>query len=141
MTVHSYPAPVINVEIERYFDGAAAGRLLLKKCNVCGKTHFYPRALCPFCFADRTEWFESCGKGIIYSYSVMRRVEPVFAIAYVTLEEGVTMLSHIVDYENHGLRIGQSVKVVFKASDSGSLIPLFTPVCDVESSSPDPGYV
>ena len=127
MTEHLYPAPAINVEIKPYFDAAAAGRLLLKKCNDCGKAHFYPRALCPFCFADRTEWFESCGKGIIYSYSVMRRVEPVFAIAYVTLAEGPTMMTNIVDCDLDSIKIGQAVRLVFKPSEGGAPVPMFTP--------------
>ena len=37
------------------------------------------------------------GRGTIYSYSVMRRVPVPYAIAYVTLDEGVTMMTNIVD--------------------------------------------
>ena len=35
-----------------------------------------------------TEWSGASGKGTIYSFSMMRRAARVYAIAYVTLEEG-----------------------------------------------------
>ena len=42
--------------------------------------------------------FTSPGTGTIYSVSVTRRAGPIaFAIAYVTLDEGVSMLTNIVD--------------------------------------------
>ena len=52
---------------------------------------------------------------MIYTYSVMRRGAPEpYAIAYVTLAEGPTMMTNIVDCDLDGIRIGQKVKVVFK---------------------------
>jgi uncharacterized OB-fold protein len=123
------PAPPVNAENKPYFDAAAEGKLLIKRCATCGEVHFYPRAICPYCFSDRTEWREASGKGTIYSYSVMRRGVPIpYAIAYVTLEEGVTMLTNIVDCDFDAIRIGQKVKAVFKPTDGGAAIPMFTPV-------------
>ena len=122
------PAPRPNPENQAYFDAAAQGRLLVKRCAACGERHFYPRAICPFCFSDRTEWQQASGTGTIYSYSVMRRGVPVsYAIAYVTLAEGVTMLTNIVDCDLDSIRIGQRVKVVFKPTDGGPPVPMFTP--------------
>jgi uncharacterized OB-fold protein len=51
-----YPAPAINPEIKPFFDAAAEGKLALKKCAACGQIHHYPRAICPFCASDLTEW-------------------------------------------------------------------------------------
>jgi uncharacterized OB-fold protein len=45
----------------------------------------------------------------------------------VTLEEGVTMMTNIVDCDLDTIRIGQSVKVVYKPSDGGPPVPCFTP--------------
>ena len=75
----------------------AEGKFLLRKCTACGEAHCYPRTLCPFCFSDKTEWVEASGKGTIYTYSVMRRAPVPYAIAYVTLAEGPTMMTNIVD--------------------------------------------
>ncbi|HQP67423.1 MAG TPA: Zn-ribbon domain-containing OB-fold protein [Quisquiliibacterium sp.] len=123
------PAPLPNPENQPYWDAAKEGKLLVKRCKDCGEFHFYPRAICPFCFSDQTEWVESKGTGSIYSYSVMRRGVPVpFAIAYVTLDEGITMLTNMADGTDlDGLSIGQKVKVAFKAAEDGSAVPVFTP--------------
>jgi uncharacterized OB-fold protein len=121
------PAPQVTPETQPFWDAAGRGTLLVKTCRACGQPHHYPRALCPFCFSDRTEWVTASGRGTIYSYSVMRRVPAPYAIAYVTLEEGPTMMTNIVDCDLDALRIGQAVKVVFTPTDGGPPVPMFTP--------------
>jgi uncharacterized OB-fold protein len=115
-----------NPEAKPFFDAAREGRLLLKRCLACGQLHYYPRAICPFCASDRTEWLAARGRGTIYSFSVMRRVEKPYAIAYVTLEEGVTVLTNLVDCDFDRLRIGDPVRVVFKPKGEDT-VPMFTP--------------
>ncbi len=121
--------PTLNVGDEPYFAAAADGKLLIKHCAACSQYHHYPRALCPFCFSDRTEWTEATGKGTIYSFSVTRRAGPIpFVLAYVTLDEGPTMMTNIVDCDLDAVRIGQHVKVVFKPAETGEKLPMFTPL-------------
>ena len=67
------------------------------------------------------------GKGVIYSYSVMRHAPVPYVMAYVTLAEGPTMMTNIVDCDFDQLKIGQDVKVVFKPTDGGPPLPMFTP--------------
>ena len=122
-----YPAPASNPEIKPFFDAASEGKLALKQCAACGQVHHYPRAIRPFCASERTEWISALGRGTIYSFSVMRRVPIPYAIAYVTLEAGVTMLTNIVDCSLDAIRIGQRVKVVFKPTDGGPPVPMFAP--------------
>jgi uncharacterized OB-fold protein len=119
--------PGSNPEIRPFWDAASEGRFVVKRCGECGKVHWYPRALCPFCFSPKTEFVPASGGGTIYSFSVMRRAEPPYAIAYVTLDEGATMMTNIVDCDFGGLGIGQKVKVVFKPTEGGSPVPCFTP--------------
>lgn len=128
MSERKIPAPIVNPENKPFWDAAAQGRLLLKRCRDCSQPHYYPRALCPFCFSDATEWVDAKGTGEIYSYSVMRRGAPVpYALAYVTLDEGVSMLTNLVDCDFDALSIGQRVKVVFKPGEDGAPVPVFTP--------------
>jgi uncharacterized OB-fold protein len=49
-----------------------------------------------------------------------------FAMAYVTLKEGPTLQTNIVDCDMDQLKIGQKVKVVFKPTE-GAPLPFFTP--------------
>jgi uncharacterized OB-fold protein len=120
------PSPPVNPENKPFFDAAREGQLLLGKCSSCGGLHYYPRAICPFCFNEKIQWVEAKGKGTLYSYSVMRRVPVPYAIAYVTLDEGVTMLTNMVDCDLDRLRIGDAVRLVFKAAEGGEMIPMFT---------------
>ena len=122
------PAPETNPETKPFWEAAAQGRLLIKKCLACGRVHFYPRAICPFCGSDKTEWVTASGRGTVYSYSVMRRVPVPYALAYVTLEEGVSMMTNIVDCDLDAIRIGQRVTVAFKPSEGGPPVPMFRPM-------------
>jgi uncharacterized OB-fold protein len=121
------PAPEPNPETKPFWDAAAQGRLLLKKCLACDQLHYYPRTICPFCGSDRTDWQPAAGTGSIYSWSVMRRAETPYCIAYVTLDEGVTMMTNIVGCDLDGIRIGQKVRVSFTPTDGGPPVPTFTP--------------
>ena len=126
-TERKIPAPPANPETKAFWEAAAQGKLLIKRCTSCGQSHYYPRALCPFCGSDRTEWKDSAGRGVIYSYSVMRRATPPYVIAYVTLDEGPTMMTNLVDCDFDALRIGQAVRVVWTPSDGGPPVATFTP--------------
>ena len=120
--------PAMNPGAEPYFEAAAEGKLLLKKCNQCGEHHHYPRALCPFCFSEKVEWVQAKGTGEIYTYSITRRGGPVpYCIAYVTLDEGPKMMTNIVDTDLDSIKIGQKVRVVFKKTEGGASVPVFTP--------------
>ncbi|MCA3187241.1 MULTISPECIES: OB-fold domain-containing protein [unclassified Cupriavidus] len=112
-----------------FWQAAREGRLLVRHCKSCGKPHWYPRALCPFCLGD-TDWKDASGLGEIYSFSITRRAGPnPFCIAYVKLDEGVTMLTHIVDTDLDSVRIGQRVKVRFAETEGGGApVPVFAPV-------------
>ncbi len=121
--------PALNPGDAPYFEAAAEGRLLVKFCSACGKAHHYPRTLCPFCWSSDVQWKDATGEGEIYTFSVARRGPGApFCIAYVTLDEGPTMMTNIVGTDLDAVRIGQRVKVVFRKSEGGISMPMFTPV-------------
>jgi uncharacterized OB-fold protein len=120
--------PALNPGDQPYFDAAAEGKLMLKKCADCGQHHHYPRALCPFCMSERVQWVQAKGTGEIYTFSVSRRAGPVvYCIAYVTLDEGVKMMTNIVDCDLDSIKVGQKVKVAFKKTEGGVSMPVFAP--------------
>ena len=99
---------------------------MIRRCTSCKKAHWYPRALCPFCFGD-CDWEEASGKATIYTLSVMERANPPYAIGYVTLEEGPSVLTNFVDCDFTARTIAQPVKVVFVQTAEGPSLPFFTP--------------
>jgi uncharacterized protein len=122
-------SPIVTTETKIFWDAAHDGRLLVPTCTACGKAHWYPRAICPFCGSDKIDWRAASGRGAIYSFSVMRRAKEPYAIAYVTLAEGPTMMTNIVDCDFDTLHCGQPVNVVFApTADGGPPVPMFRPL-------------
>jgi uncharacterized protein len=121
-----YPAPPENTDSAPFYDAAAEGRFIGRRCTACGEFHWYPRPFCPFC-AGATEWADLSGHGTLYSFSVLRRATPPYALAYVTLDEGPTMLTNLVHCDFTCLRIGQRVNLRFMPAEGGRSIPCFEP--------------
>ena len=118
-------APTVDAESRPFYDAAAKGRFLLRQCRNCGKSHWHPRSLCPFCFGE-TDWIEASGQGEIYSFSTMRRAEPPYAIAYVKLAEGPVMLTNIVGTPFDKIKVGGKVAIKFVAAANGGVhVPCF----------------
>jgi len=123
-------APEVYADNHEFWQAAGEQRLLLKYCNACAQFHWYPRPLCPHCGSADTEFHQASGKGSVYSVSVTRSAGPTaYAIAYVLLDEGVTMMTNIVDCDLDTVCIGDRVEVVFKPSDGGPAVPMFRPAC------------
>jgi uncharacterized OB-fold protein len=57
----------------------------------------------------------------------MRRADPNYVIAYVTLEEGVSMMTNIVDCDPDTVSIGQKVELAFQDTEDGQKVPVFKP--------------
>ena len=123
--VRVMPSPGIGPDNEAFIAAAKEGRFMLRWCNDCGKTHWYPRAVCPHCTSADMQWKPASGRGTVYSYSTMQRVGPPYTLAYVTLAEGPTMLTNLVG--DGPYRIGMPVRLQFQASDDGIPVPVFAP--------------
>jgi len=123
------PSPINNPENTVFLEAAQNNQLVLKHCNACKVVHYYPRTICPHCGSDDTTWVNSDGVGEIYSYTVMRRgVEVPFAMAYVRLQEGISLLTHLTNCDFDSIRVGQKVKVVFQETQDGQKTHLFEPL-------------
>jgi len=129
------PVPRVTPETERFWEATADEKLLLRRCEDCGEHHHYPRAHCPFCFSDETEWVEASGEGELYSYTVTHQnTEPYdeatpYILAYVELEEGPRVMTNVVGVEPDDVSVGQEVTVVFDETDEGEYaLPRFAPV-------------
>ncbi|MEY2683752.1 MAG: hypothetical protein RJA09_896 [Pseudomonadota bacterium] len=122
------PAPKALPETQAYWTAADEGRLLVKRCNSCGRFHHYPRDICPHCLSADTVWQDAAGTGTVYSFSTMGVGDAAYTLAFVTLAEGVTLMTNLVDCDPNAVRIGDPVKVVFKPSNGGHAVPMFTPV-------------
>ena len=124
--------------LAHYRIAAASGQLLLQQCRKCRKYVHYPRVICPHCRGLDLEWQQACGRGRVYSFSVVYqppaprwKAYVPYTIAVIDLEEGPRMMSNIVDCEIDQLRIGMPVTVTFEERD-GRALPQFRPVEDTK---------
>ena len=130
------PAPSVSVETQFFWEETARGRLLLRRCLSCNSVIWYPRAICPECSSNDTEWFSATGRGCVYSYTVNRRGEGDYAntqpyvLAYVELDEGPRILTNIVGPGAQGAFVGAPVSLVLVDTGQGSALPRFQLVAD-----------
>ena len=117
------PPNCTNPESDPFYAAADEGKFMIRRCTSCKKAHWYPRAVCPFCFGS-TEWEQASGEGTIYSFSTMLRSN--FTMAYVTLKGGPTMITNIVKADPATLKIGGKVKLVFVQTEANK-VPCFEP--------------
>ena len=59
------PAPIVTADTEPFWSAAREHRFVVPTCRACGKAHWYPRAVCPFCGAEKIEWRAASGRGTI----------------------------------------------------------------------------
>ena len=124
--------PKINEVDQRFWDGAAAGKLLLQKCKSCGKVQFFPRVACVDCFGE-LDWIESKGSGKVHSFTLVRvprnpafkEETPIYYIN-VILDEGVIMESRLVGDSREKVNMGDRVKAVFQETHDPKIkLPCF----------------
>ncbi len=125
--MHFDQSPTQFPEDIPFWDAARRGSLLLKRCPLCSRVHFYPRPHCPQCGAPETQWIEASGRGRIYSYTrTPRGAGRALAPAIIELEEGPRITSVVADADLQALRIGDEVVVNFGTGSNDSRILAFT---------------
>ncbi|WP_202795888.1 Zn-ribbon domain-containing OB-fold protein [Maritimibacter alkaliphilus] len=114
-----------NFDAQPYWDATAKGEFVVARCTTCGEAHHYPRAVCPFCRAETVTFEPASGKGEIYSLAITRMPDkPLRVVAYVTLAEGPTMMTKIIDAPDD-VAIGDPVRVDFQTHPEGLTVPVF----------------
>jgi hypothetical protein len=129
------PLPRVDEETKGYWEACRRHELYIQRCRSCGTKRHYPRALCPKCLSDDTEWLRCAGTGVVYTFTVTYqnqapgfRDELPYVLAYVELDEGLRLLTNIVDCAPDAVAIGTRVEVVFDDVTDDIAVPRFRPV-------------
>ncbi|MDO0933990.1 Zn-ribbon domain-containing OB-fold protein [Streptomyces sp. DG2A-72] len=122
--------PEIDAFTRTYWDAAAEGRLLIRRCGECGRAHHYPREFCPHCWSEDVTWEPATGRATLYTWSVVHRNDlPPFGertpyvAAVVDLAEGPRMMTEVVG--GGELRVGMELEVGFREG-----VPVFRAAAD-----------
>lgn len=107
---------------EHYFGRLAQGVFEIPRCQDCGKFHFFPRVICPFCDSMALQWTAPSGLGRVYSTTVVRGKESSHNVCLVDLDEGPRLMSKVVGIDPEHVKIGARVKAKIAQEGEGALL-------------------
>jgi uncharacterized OB-fold protein len=129
------PVPEITAESRPFWEACRRRQLALARSRVCGALQHYPRGVCARCWSADLAWEKSAGRGVVYTFTVVHRSQvPGFAdalpyvLAYVELDEGVQILTTLVDCDPARVRVGMPVEVRFEDLGPEVTVPRFRPI-------------
>jgi uncharacterized OB-fold protein len=112
-------------------------KIMGTSCPVCEKVFVPPRKVCPLCFQDDMAWVEVSSKGVLESFTIVKRqlaslqrkVPVIFGL--IKLDGADTSILHYIENPGHeDIKIGTRVAAKFNEARSGSMqdIACFVPV-------------
>lgn len=129
------PLPLPTKWSQPFWDAAKEHRLVLRKCSACGNIDHPPYLYCTACQADEHEWIEASGKGTLFAYAINYFGVPFpfwsdlpYVLGMIDVEEGVRMISNIVECDFDELENGMELEVVFDDVSDEITLPKWRPV-------------
>ena len=119
--------PRINADTAAFWEGCRAHELRFQRCRCCGHVRWPGAYLCPECLSSETEMTVLPAEGELYSYVVMHKPfhpsvadKVPYVVATVDLQDGVRILTNLVDCDPATLRCGDKVSIDFVDSETYS---------------------
>lgn len=136
MSEYKKPLPEFRPETKPYWEATKNHELKLPRSKTNNKFFFYPRAISPYDdMSQDIEWVNASGRGKVWTYSIHNmgptkayKGDPPYVVALVELDEGVKMMTNIVDCDPQDVKIGMEVEVVFDDITEDVTLPKFKPV-------------
>ncbi len=117
----SMPLPAASMDTFPWWRAAAEHRLVVQRCNNCGRYRHPPSPLCPACRNWAASFVDHPGTGRIYTFTrVHQPFLPDLALPYVIAVidldglDTIRLVTNIVDADPDEVRIGAAVEVVFE---------------------------
>ncbi len=123
------PLPELAGYAKEFYAWCRRGDLRFQRCTKCDAWRHVPREMCAKCGSGEWKWVKSSGKGTVFTWTVAERpMHPAFvdAVPYapvvIEMDEGVRVVSEVIDCKPADLEIGMRVEVAFaKVSDEVTL--------------------
>jgi uncharacterized OB-fold protein len=125
------PAPEPTSFTKPFWDATRERRLVLQFCTVAQKFQHYPRPVSIYTGRKTVEWREVTGDGFVYAVTATHRGPPAFrgqepyVVATIELDEGVRLMSNIIDCKPSDVRIGARVRLTWSPTAGGFNFPTF----------------
>lgn len=130
-------APAISPDTTFFWNGLRENKLLIQRCGGCGTLRHPPRPMCPQCRSLDWTAIESAGKGTVYSFVMPHQPRVPFfdypyVVALIELDEGVRVVSNLVDIDPADVTVGMAVEVFFQTFQDDLVLHQFRPSGDPE---------
>ena len=130
-----YPRPdPQNPADAAFWEGIDAGELRIQRCTACGTFRHPPRPVCAHCGSRDREATPVAGRGEVWSFTVIHpptlpafAARTPYAAVVVRLDEGVFVVSNLVDCAVDEIAVGMRVALAITAVEPDLRLPLFRP--------------
>lgn len=126
------PLPELRGLSKEFYEFCTRGELRFQRCSDCGAWRHVPREMCAECGFFEWEWARSSGRGSVFTWTVVSRAmhpafadDVPFAPVVIEMDEGVRLLSTVVDCAPKELVIGMPVEVDFDEVTTEVTLPRF----------------
>ncbi|KAB2342790.1 hypothetical protein F8566_37255 [Actinomadura rudentiformis] len=118
-----------------FFDGTAADRLMIKRCEACDRWFAPDAGSCPGCGDEELAWAEAAGDAVLVTWTVTHsrpdgdgNAPPPAYLALVELTEGPWLHARLDGADTAVLREGLPLRATFEHPAEGEAYVLFRPV-------------
>lgn len=126
--------PVPTRDSQFFWDAVERGELMGQQCGCCGTYLHPPRPMCPKCNSLDQKHVKLSGRGKVYSFVLPRHPQMIGIFEYplvtalIDLDEGIRLLSNVVNIDPDQITHGMDVEVCFAPTVGGKAVPQFHPV-------------
>ena len=132
MEHYTKPIPRGDLLHGEFWEFCRAHELRFQRCADCRAWRHMPRESCEKCSSFNWSWERSSGKGSLFSWTIIHRAlhpgyaeELPYAAVIVEMEEGVRLVTRLVDIPHDALELGLSLEVEFEDVADGITLHAF----------------
>jgi uncharacterized OB-fold protein len=122
-----------DADTAEFFDAAARGELLLRRCGGCGQYSRPWARSCDQCGSADLSWGRATGHGTVVSWAVVHgraagsESPGRTVVAIVEVDEGPWLYAQLAVADPDTIGGGQQVTVRFERAEGGEAVPVFCP--------------
>ena len=129
---YTKPLPEPRGLTQEFYDWCKKHELRFQRCSDCNVWRHVPREMCADCGSWNWQWAQSSGRGKLFTWTVAERplhagfVDAVpYASVVVEMDEGVRIVSEVVDQAPSDLQMDMPVEVTFDDVTDEITLPKF----------------
>ena len=107
-----------DAKVAPLVDYLEKGKVMMTKCQQCGKAFFPPKADCPKCVSSNVEWLEISSIGTLLTFTVVNygpsgfENDTPYTLGIAEFEEGVKVLGRVSKaISPEEIKVGMRVKL------------------------------